>query len=192
MAISLTKAQVAEKAWRLANPGMSELETKLTIPDVSAFIDEAVGALCDEIVLTPRRYLLQTVVSGLALSSGQAQLGNTIYADTLRDSLGCRVTHSSYTRPLSYAQNLADLYYPQAGGSLIAQYHVTGGSGTSGVIYARNGVPADLTGNLTISGVCASQTFETLAPELETDLVLKVADMAKAKMKAMALTMPNV
>jgi len=180
MAISLTRLQVAEKAWRLANPGMSEGETKLTIADISAFIDEAVKEVCDKIYASDQWYYLQTSF-GVTLSSGQAALPSNVFAESIMDSKGGRVTHTSYTRPLVYAANLADLYYPQAGGSAIAMYHVVGGNSSGGVIYARTGVPADLTGVLTILA-CAYQTFDTLSPELENDLVEMVADMAKAKM----------
>jgi len=184
MAISLTRVQVAEKAWNRANPTWDEEANGLSVPDVEQMIDEAVKKLCDLIAQTPRYRRLQVTTSALSLSSGQATLPDNVMPDTLTDDRGGRVMSSALTYPLNYLPNITDLKYPQPGGAEVGFFHVQGGNSSGGIVYCSLGTGANLTGTITVIA-CAYQTFSTLAPEFEDDLIEVLADMAREKMAGM-------
>lgn len=180
MAISLTRAQVAEKAWIRANPTGDEETTGLYIPDVESMIDEAVHKVCELKAKSNEYWRLETTFS-VTLSGGQATLPDSVMADTILNSRGGRVLHNNLTLPLSYLPNFSDLKYPRAGGTELGFYNVQGGNSSGGIIYASLGTGAQLTGSLTIVA-CAYQTFATLAAQFEDNLIEVLADMAREKM----------
>ena len=181
MAISLTRAQVAEKAWNRANPTGDEETTGLYVPDVEQMIDEAVHKVCELKAKTDEYWRLQTTISLLALTSGQAPLPDSTMADTLTDERGGRVFGSALTYPLNYLPNITDLKYPQPGGAEVGFFNVQGGNSSGGIVYASFGTGAPLTGTLTIIA-CAYQTFSTLAAQFEDALIEVLASMAREKM----------
>lgn len=179
MAISLTRAQLAEKAWIRANPTGDEESTSLYIPDVESMIDDAVDKVCEMVAESGEYQRIQTSFS-VGLSGGQGTLPDSVMPNTILNARGGRVLHSSLIYPLTYLPNISDLKYPQAGGSELGFYNVQGGNSSGGIIYASSGTGAALTGTLTILA-CAYQTFASLAPELEDMLVEVLAGMAREK-----------
>jgi hypothetical protein len=179
MAISLSRSQIAYRAWVIAADGLDEASAGILFADIEEFIEEAVQKLCDQIANSNQYHRLQTTFS-VSLSGGQATLPDECMSDTIMDSHGGRVLHSTMKYPLNNLPSITDLKYPQAGGSEVGFYNVQGGNASGGIIYASDGAGNVLTGSLTILA-CAYQTFSTLAPQLEDELIDVLVDMARSK-----------
>lgn len=194
MAINLNRGQLAETVWRIANKGMSPGQTGLSISDIGAMINPAVSDLCRElaainspliksgVIKSEGWYYLQKVTNPSYASGGLWTLDSNILAESIRDSKRGQVLHDAFTKPLTYKMNPADLYYRQPGKATIGMYAVIGGNSTGGILHIRNGVPADITTGTVTVRACAMQTFDTLAAELEEDLINVMVDMARRKM----------
>jgi len=116
----------------------------------------------------------------ISLSAGQGILLDSDIPQSVKPCYGGRVTSALFAQPLIYMDNFRDLYLPKPGSTNYGFYTLRGGNSSGGVIYCADAPGVTLTGSVTIQA-CQYQTFSSLAPQFEDDLLITLAELAKSR-----------
>ena len=170
-----------------ANPTAEEKD--LLLPHVESMIDRAVLQLCEDEAKALGERVQQTFTNAVLATNGEtpalgsAVLDDAVMPQTLRASSNGWVIHSEFADPLIWVPNIEDLLMPHLIDDA-GYYTVRGGNNSGGIIYAARFDATPLEGAI-IYRASVYQTFATLSPQLEDDLIEKVTDMARLKLTAL-------
>lgn len=188
-----TREQVTYEAWMSANPTAEEKD--LLIAHVESMIDRAVLQLCEDEAKALGERVQQTFTNAVLATNGEtpalgsAVLDDAVMPQTLRASSNGWVTHSEFADPLIWVPNIEDLLMPHLIDDA-GYYTVRGGNNSGGIIYATRFDATPLEGAI-IYRAHIYQTFDTLSPQLEDELVEKLIDMARLKLTALRRMIQN-
>lgn len=184
MALSLSKAQMADLVFNMVSPDGSE--DLIAVGDIELMIEPAAMELCSRIIKTGEIERLRDPAISVTVTNGVGVLPANVYPDTMETSRGGIITFArsdttdTVRQPLKYTTNYDYLRRAKHGGENDIYFTIRGNGG-AGEIHVFSAVGTACSGTATVSA-CREYAYAALPAQLEGEFIAVLTEMGRKRL----------
>jgi hypothetical protein len=184
MALSFTKAQMADLVFNMVVPDGSE--DNINVGDIELMIEPAAMELCSRIIKTGEIERLRDPAIPVNVVSGVGILPASVYPETIMTDRGGIITFvrsddTTPTRqPLKYTDKYDFLRRPKQGGETDIYFTIRG-SGGAAELHVFSAAATACSGTATVSA-CREYDYANLPAQLAGEFIAVLTEMGRKRM----------